>query len=143
MPKFTVWMVRTALLYLGVGFTFGALLLANKGIPFAPEVWRLLPAHIELVLLGWTMQLAMGVAFWILPRMPREPKYGNVRLAWAAYVLFNAGLVLAAVGQAFPNFGAGWALAGRALELAGVVCFAVQIWPRVRPVVIDTAATSD
>ena len=68
MPRLSVWIIRTALLYLGIGFTFGALMLFNKGVPFDPMLWRLLRPHIEFVLLGWTMQLAMGVAFWIMPR---------------------------------------------------------------------------
>ncbi|MFO7324045.1 MAG: hypothetical protein DIU68_020130 [Chloroflexota bacterium] len=140
MPKFTVWLVRVSLLYLGVGFTFGALMLANKGIPFAPQLWLLLPAHIEFLLLGWTIQLAMGVAFWILPRLPQEPKFGNVRLAWAAFALLNAGLLVSA-GQGVLGLAAGWGLVGRALQLAGVICFAVQIWPRVRPVVIEPPAS--
>ena len=63
MPRLSVWTIRAALVALGIGFLFGALMLANKGVPFDPSLWRLLPAHIELVLLGWTMQLALGVAF--------------------------------------------------------------------------------
>ena len=36
MPRLTVWMVRTSLLQLGIGFTFGMLMLFNKGVPFDP-----------------------------------------------------------------------------------------------------------
>ena len=60
MPRLSIWFIRSALIYLALGFTFGALLLANKGFPIIPEIWRLLPAHIELLLVGWTLQLAMG-----------------------------------------------------------------------------------
>lgn len=130
MPKLTVWMVRTALLQLGVGFTFGMLMLFNKGVPFDPFVWRLMPAHIEMVLLGWTMQLGMGVAFWILPRFTTEPRYGRVRLGWLAYTLLNGGL-LVFVASTWIS-GAALPFVGRALELAAVACFAVMIWPRVK-----------
>ena len=68
MPRLSVWSIRTAMLYLGLGFLWGALMLFEKGAPVAPSLLRLLPMHIEFVLIGWTMQLAMGVAFWILPR---------------------------------------------------------------------------
>jgi len=58
MTRLSVWTVRTALLYLGAGFFLGALMLTQKGLPFDPALLRLLPLHIEFVLLGWTLQLA-------------------------------------------------------------------------------------
>ena len=58
------------MLYLALGMTVGALLLFHKGIPLHPALWRWLPPHLEFLLVGWTLQLAMGVAFWILPRFP-------------------------------------------------------------------------
>jgi len=130
MPRLTVWMVRSSLLQLGIGFTAGMLMLFNKGIPFDPTIWRLLPVHIELVLLGWTMQLAMGVAFWVLPRFSSALRYGNERLGWLAYLLLNGGLIIFVAG-AWIN-GASLLLVGRILELSAVVCFAVMIWPRIK-----------
>lgn len=34
MPRLTVWFLRSALIYLMLGFTFGMLILVNKGVPF-------------------------------------------------------------------------------------------------------------
>ena len=78
-------MVRAALLHLGMGFTFGALMLFDKAVSFYPEVWRLWSIHVEVTLVGWIVQLAMGVAFWIMPRFARLPnKYGRrTKFAWA------------------------------------------------------------
>jgi hypothetical protein len=123
-------MVRTSLLQLGIGFTAGMALLFNKGIPFDPLIWRLLPIHIELLLLGWTMQLAMGVAFWILPRFSTAPRHGNERLGWLAYLLLNSGLTMF-VADVWLD-GAWLSFVGRTLELSAVVCFSVMIWPRVK-----------
>jgi len=53
----------SALGYLTVGVTLGALLLVHKGLGVAPWTLRLLPAHLECVLFGWTVQLGFGVAF--------------------------------------------------------------------------------
>jgi cbb3-type cytochrome oxidase subunit 1 len=86
-------------LYLGAGFLLGALMLAQKGLPFDPAMLRLLPLHIEFVLFGWTLQLAMGIAFWILPRFSHEPRYGNRVFAWLAFVLLNVGVLCAGLGQ--------------------------------------------
>lgn len=130
MPRLSAWFVRCALVYLTLGFTFGGLLLANKGIPLHPLIWRLLPAHIEFLLLGWTVQLAFGVAFWILPRW--QTQRGDVRPAWAALILLNLG-VWVVVLTGWANWPA-WVLAtGRLLEAAAVTVFAWHAWPRVKP----------
>jgi hypothetical protein len=124
-------MLRAALVYLAAGFTFGGLLLFHKGIPLHPAVWRLLPAHIEFLLFGWTVQLVMGMAFWILPRFSREPRRGNVPLAWAAFALLNLGVWLAGLGPAFSASALLPAL-GRAAELLAAAAFALHAWPRVK-----------
>lgn len=131
MPRLSVWYIRAALVYLLMGFTFGALLLFHKGIPLHPSLWRLLPAHIEFVLFGWTAQLIMGMAFWILPRFSKAPVRGNEKLAWVAFILLNAGIFTLAAA----SFGkdASWLnLAGRAAQVAGVVAFSLHAWPRVK-----------
>ncbi len=130
MPRLSVWFVRAALLYLALGLTLGMLLLWNKGIPLDPQVWRLLPAHIEFLLLGWTVQLALGVAFWILPRW--QTQRGDVRPAWLAFGLLNAGIwcVVLAGWLSLP----GWVTTlGRVGEAAAAGAFALHAWPRVKP----------
>ncbi|HXI35189.1 MAG TPA: hypothetical protein VNH63_13990, partial [Gemmatimonadales bacterium] len=64
----SVWFVRSALVCLVLGFTLGGVMLAAKGTGDTALIPRLLPIHIELLLVGWMLQLAMGVAQWILPR---------------------------------------------------------------------------
>lgn len=131
MPRLSIWTIRAALLYFGIGFTFGGLMLFNKGEPVEPSLWRLLPIHVEFVLIGWTMQLAMGVAFWILPRLRRKERYGNITLAWSAFVLLNGGVCAVAAGAWFDSL-AQLTLVGRSMELIAVLAFAVYIWPRVK-----------
>lgn len=130
MPRLSCWFVRASLLYLAVGVTFGGLLLAHKGIPLHPFLWRLLPLHIEFLLFGWLVQLAMGVAFWIFPRFWRSR--GNERPAWVAFGLLNAGVLLAGVSPllAWPAW---FILIGRLAEAGAAVAFAIHAWPRVKP----------
>ncbi len=132
MTRLRVWTVRTALLYLGVGFLLGALMLTQKVVPLDPNLLRLLPMHVEFVLLGWTLQLAMGVAFWILPRFSREPRYGNLRLGWVAYVLLNVGILCAGVGQ-WLGVSPAVFLFGRLAELLACLFFVLHAWPRIKP----------
>jgi hypothetical protein len=133
MPRLTVFMVRAALLHMGVGFSLGAILLWNKGAPFAPQAWRLLNPHIEMLLIGWTLQLAMGVAYWILPRFPGERRYGRAWLGWLALLLINTGVILTAVSH---WQGADWnagLLIGYGFKLTAVAAYVLLMWPRVKP----------
>lgn len=131
MPRLSVWTIRASLLYLGAGFTLGGLMLFNKGVPLASSLWKLLPVHVEFVLLGWTMQLAMGVAFWILPRLRRQERYGNITLARIAFVLLNGGIAAVSLGEWLDGPDP-LTLAGRSAELLAAFAFAVYIWPRVK-----------
>ncbi len=83
------------------------------------------------------MQLGIGVAFWILPRFATGHRYGRESLGWIGYVMFNTGLIafiLSAWIDA-PEL----PFIGRGLELGGVVCFAVMLWPRVKAFAVPTA----
>ena len=104
MPRVSRWLIHASLVYLALGFTLGALLLWSKGLPLDPVVTRFLPAHIEFLLVGWTIQLVMGVATWIFPRFGVRPSpYGSEAAAWAAFALLNAGVCLAAIGPCSPG----------------------------------------
>jgi hypothetical protein len=133
MTRLSVWTVRAALLYLGVGFLIGALMLTQKGLPFDPAMLRMLPMHIEFVLIGWTLQLAMGIAFWILPRFSHEPRYGNVTFGWLALGFLNIGVLCTGMGQ-WLDIGPAMFLFGRMAELVACLFFVWHIWPRVKPV---------
>lgn len=134
MPRLTVWFVRMALVHLALGFTLGALLLINKGVPFSPAIWHWRPAHIEFLLVGWVVQLVLGVAFWILPRF--QQRRGNVSMAWAAFGLLNLGVWLIAVVTPL-GLPASWLVIGRLVEIAAALAFALNAWPRVKPIAVS------
>lgn len=131
MPRLSAWSVRLAMLYLLLGFTFGALMLANKGIPFDAWLWRLLPAHMDILLFGFVIQLAIGFAFWILPRY-RGGSRGNENVVWVAVVLLNLGIWTITIAGSF-NFSGLWMVTGRVLEGVAAILFVFQIWKRIRP----------
>jgi hypothetical protein len=131
MPRLSVYFVRASLIYLVLGFTFGGLLLANKGVMISPFIWALLPIHIEFLFIGWMIQLAIGIAFWILPRFSKGPLRGNERWSWSTFILLNAG-ILCIVLQSL--FGLQWfSVLGRVLETLALTAFAIGNWKRVRP----------
>lgn len=130
MPGRSVWLIRAALAHLVLGFTVGAVLLVHKAVPLAAGLWALRPLHVELLLFGFVVQLAFGVALWILPR--RAAPRDEHRSRWVAGALLNAGVWLVGLGGAL-GLGA-LVLAGRLAEAGAVAAFAGEVWPRVRGV---------
>ncbi|HET8713592.1 MAG TPA: hypothetical protein VFM23_07910 [Gemmatimonadales bacterium] len=125
MPRVSAWFVRAALCHLVLGFVIGGLLLASKGVPLGFDPWPLRPIHIELLLVGWMIQLVMGVAVWIFPRfvLRLKPQRSAVT-AWLAFALLNAGVLLVS---------AGLLAAGRLVEIGAAASFAIHLWGRVSP----------
>ena len=131
MPRLSYLFIRASLVYLVLGFTFGGLILANKSIPLAPLIWALLPIHIEFLILGWLTQLALGVAFWILPRLTSSTPRGDERWSWATFALINLGI---AINIAAPYAGFIWlGLLASVLQATGVAAFAIGNWQRIYP----------
>ena len=131
MPRLSVWFVRCSRIYLLLGFSVGGLLLANKGILFAPWLWSLLPAHMEFLLLGWMGQLAMGVAFWILPRFVSTRPRGREGFIYIASVTLNLGIWIIALQSYLEST---WLTpGGRVLEALSGVRFLFGSWQRIKP----------
>jgi hypothetical protein len=130
--RLSAWFVRTALAWLVAGTLLGALMLAGKGMPaLAPSlVWR--AAHQELALIGWMLQLVFGVALWILPTPPGEPRDRQAGPGYIAYALLNAGVLAAAVGG-LPGGPPALVFAGRVLVAGAAVVVATILLPRMRP----------
>lgn len=132
MPRLSVWLIRTALVYLVVGFGLGAVMLTFKVTPFTPVlIARLRPLHVELLTLGWTMNLALGVAYWILPRRASDGERGSETVVALAWAMLNVGVLSVGFAQ---GSGAPWApLIGRLAEAAAAGTFALHAWSRVKP----------
>ena len=134
MPRLSLWFVRASLLYLLTGFTLGALLLAEKGISYYPAVWAVFPVHMEFLLVGWLVQFAMGVGFWIFPRFGAGSPRGPETLVWAGFWLLNTG-ILVTILQPWISFAL---LVGRTLELSGILAFIIGNWKRIKPLAISS-----
>lgn len=122
MPTLSAWTVRAALVWLAIASLTGALILSRTALRL-PALALLIPAHAEMMLVGWTMQLAFGVAHWILPRRPSGEARGPLTPVLVVVVALNLGVVLVIAGAP---------LAGRVLEVVAAVGFAVQGVPRIR-----------
>jgi len=104
-------------------------MLAAPALDLPGGIFRLRPLHAEVLLIGWMVQLAFGVAYWILPRFRTGPARGSEWPAWVALLLLNTGVLAAGLGRIFGP--PGLPLAGRAAEMLAALTFAIHLWSRV------------
>ncbi|MFI5279093.1 MAG: hypothetical protein ACHQU1_01250 [Gemmatimonadales bacterium] len=133
MPTLTRWFLRAAIVNLVAALAL-ALLMALPGFAAVAPAWR--PVYVHLLVMGWATQMIFGVALWMFPRKrPLDLKTFDW-LGWGCFAFTNLGLALRALAE--PTLQAGqWAPAGTlvqvaaALQLAAILAFVVQAWPRV------------
>ena len=140
MPRLSCWFIRASLLYLGIGVLFGGLILVAKGFPASLNwTWLLLPAHIQMLVGGWMIQLTLGMAYWILPRLSGAGDRGSPGWAWTSFGALNAGVGGAALLLIVRSFWrAGWIdvllIVAALLQIVALLAFARHAWPRVAPI---------
>ena len=140
MDRLTSVMLRTALLWLLAGFVIGGAMLTDRRLPGDWRLW-LSPSHGHMLFVGWFLQFAIGVAYWLLPRKrsPERPLGYHEPLAWMAVVALNGGLLLRVIGEVAERSGNASDLTFVALSIAAVLqivaagVFVLQLWPRVGP----------
>ena len=128
MAQISIWFVRAALIHFLMGVTVGAWGLAAKSGLWPPFPLPARPFHVELVLVGWLCQLAVGVALWILPF---SRSVSRDRRFWSAWGLLNGGVLLVVFGKGDPFLPA--YVLGRLLEATAGGLLVWGLWPRLRP----------
>jgi hypothetical protein len=139
-PRLSQYFVKSSFICFLLGFTLGGLALASKAGSVTPMVWLWLPAHHVLLINGWMVQLAMGVAYWIFPRILLGDR-GRPHIAWAAFVVLQVGLALtiASLLQVWWPPASQLFAPGVILQAVAVMLFIIHAWPRVRATFIRAA----
>jgi vacuolar-type H+-ATPase subunit I/STV1 len=133
-------MLRAALTWLLAGFVIGAAMLTDRALPGQWRLW-MAPSHAHMLFVGWFLQFAVGVAYWLLPRQrsTQRPLGYRERAAYLAVGALNLGLVLRIVAEPVERTGGESAVtlallgASALLQLAAALVFVAQLWPRVGP----------
>lgn len=131
-------MVRASLTWLLLGFSIGALMLVDRVFPGDWRLW-LQPTHGHMLFVGWFVQFALGIAYWLLPRKrsPDLPIGYKETPAIVGAIMLNAGMVLRVIGEPMERTGHAGALsitilaASAVLQVAAIGIFIAQIWPRI------------
>ena len=140
MDPVSVRFVRAALLWLVAGGALGALMLSDS---LAPGDWRrwFAPTHGHILFVGWFLQFAVGIGYWLLPRKRTadRPLGYHERWAFVAFALLNSGLLARIIAEPAERIGEGGRFvdamlaASSVLQLAAIVIVARQIWGRITP----------
>ena len=141
MPHLARNMVKAAFVYFILAFLLGALMMLDRWLTFSRWLRVLYLSQLHLLVVGWITQLALGVAYWMFPRLRKEqdprPR-GSEALGWFVLISLNAGLLLRFILEPFYLMGPRpWlavllALSG-VLQAAAAVAFGFLIWARIRP----------
>jgi hypothetical protein len=92
-----------------------------------------------MLFVGWFLQFAIGIAYWLLPRKrsPERPLGYREMPGLVAIVALNAGLVCRVAAEPFERTGHASDLTltllatSAILQVVAVVLFVAQLWPRV------------
>ena len=130
--------VKTAIGFLAVGLLIGLWLLVRRELygvfasPFETS------AHTHALLVGFVMEMILGVALWLFPRPEKGDVRYKPRVAEAAYWLLTVGTAVRVAGELARPFVSSRALrwvivlCGLA-QTAGLLLFFQTMWPRIRP----------
>ena len=133
-------MLRASLIWLMSGFVIGAAMLTDRVLPGQWRLW-MAPSHAHMLFVGWFLQFAVGVAYWLLPRRrsASQPLGYDERPTSLAVTALNLGLVLRILAEPAERTGHENAvtlvlfIASALLQVAAAFIFVVQLWPRVGP----------
>ena len=141
MPPLARNYIKAAFVYFVVAFVLGALMMLDRWLNFSRWLKLVYLGQLHLLMVGWLTQLAIGVAYWMFPRLRRKqgphPR-GSDALAWFVLIALNAGLLLRFLLEPFylmgpqPWLAALISLSGT-LQAAAAIAFGLLIWARIRP----------
>lgn len=140
MPQTVRWFIRTSALYLVVTFIAGAILLYHNWLlgP-VPRVWT--SVHLHLGLVGWLVNIVIGVGLWMFPLnkavFPDSSGRYTLPLARLCYFGLNLGLVTRLITEPIfwysQNRLIGGLMALSAIpQVMAVLIFLYIVWIRVR-----------
>lgn len=139
MPFVARLFVKTGIVYLGLTFAVGGVLLTLQALGHAaPFIITVEHGHMGFV--GWLVNTVVGIALWLLPlnraAFPSTQGRYPERLAIAAFALLNAGLAIRLFFEPLATFhpsaiATGLLVVSAVAQVAGVAIVAWIAWKRI------------
>ncbi|MEO0145021.1 MAG: hypothetical protein ABIL49_07050 [candidate division WOR-3 bacterium] len=138
--KYQRLMLKTSLIYLVIGIIIGFLMFLSYQIKELSWIYSLRVVHTHLILVGFVIQMIMGVALWMFPQKPTkqtdiEKRFTSEKEGLILYFIFNIGIILRSLFEPFSKFNLFAfyiALFGIILQIIGIFYFLMLIYPRIR-----------
>ncbi len=133
-------MLKSSLIYLVIGIIIGFLMFLSYQIKELSWIYSLRVVHTHLILVGFVIQMIMGVALWMFPQKPTkqtdiEKRFTSEKEGLILYFIFNIGIILRSLFEPFSKFNLFAfyiALFGIILQIIGIFYFLMLIYPRIR-----------
>lgn len=133
--KYQRLLVKTSIFYLLVGVILGIFI--QLGYRYSAFKWALFwrTTHVHLLLVGFVLQMIMGVAIWMFPRRKVPPYWTPELQGMILYFLLNTGTIIRTVGEPFRNKWV-WAywlwMIGSIAQVLSIFYFIALVYPRIR-----------
>jgi heme/copper-type cytochrome/quinol oxidase subunit 1 len=130
--------IKTAIAFLALGLAIGVWLIVKRELygeyatPFETS------AHTHALLVGFVMEMILGVALWLFPRPAKADVQYSPRLAEVAYWLLTVGTLARVAGELAHAYVDGLALRWAIVvcgvaQAGGLLVFFYTMWTRIRP----------
>lgn len=133
--KYQRLLVKTSIFYLILGVLLGIFI--QLGYRYSAFKWALFwrTTHVHLLLVGFVLQMIMGVAIWMFPRRKELPYWTPELQGMVLYFLLNTGTITRTVGEPFRNKWV-WAywlwMIGSMAQVLSIFYFIALVYPRIR-----------
>lgn len=130
MPKISRYFIKSGMLFL----LFGVLIYTLSEFPGLHFNIPLLPVYWHMISIGWITQIIMGVSLWMFPKGKNFISKNGSILSWISFVSLNLGLLFRFCSEPFINGNSEIVkipfLLSIILQVLGILCFIIEIWPR-------------
>ncbi len=134
-------LIKSSIVYFILGNLLGFFMFLGYEFKIFNFFFKLRSVHVHLLLLGFVIQMIMGVALWMFPRKALSDPEERLKLfkkeekeGLFLYILFNSGTIIRTLFEGFVEirFLYYFSLSGVLLQLVSILYLLTLIFPRIR-----------
>ena len=138
MHSFVRRYIKTAIAFLAIGLALGGWMITRRELFNEPPSPYLVSAHTHALLVGFVMELILGMALWLFPRPAKDDDRYSSRAVSASYWLLTASTAGRVAGEVVRPFVDSIALRWFVVlsgigQIVAILLFFNAMWSRIRP----------